>query len=74
MNMIMMFICLVAAIITGIVLLFREPLLVVLFLALWMGFIFFRHRVRNAQDEKGHPPSHRPRQQHRPARLPSKYD
>lgn len=74
MKTIMMFVCLLVAVASGIALLFEEPGLVMLCAVGWVGFIFFRHRIRFEQDEKGHPTSHRPRHKHPQAKVPSKYD
>lgn len=69
-----MFVCLAVAIIAGMTIFVREPALVLLFIISWMGFLFFRHRVRDDEDSKSRPPSHRPRNGVRQAKVPSQYD
>lgn len=74
MKTLMMFVCLAVAIIAGLLIFAREPGLVMLCAVGWVGFIFFRHRIRFEQDEKSHAPVHKPRNRTGPTKVPSQYD
>ena len=74
MNRIMMVVCLLVAILAAIMIFIREPGLVLLCARGWVGFAYFRYRIYDAEDTGGHPPVHKPRHRHLPARMPSKHD
>lgn len=69
-----MIVCLLVAILAGITMFFREPIVFILWVGGWLGFMYFRYRMYDKDDSVGHQPVHKPRHRHPPARTPSKYD
>ena len=74
MKHLMLYACLLIAIVSGIALFIEEPLTFVCWVGGWFGWLFFRCKIAEDDEPKGKPPVHNPRNKHPPTRMPTRYD
>ena len=69
MARILMIVCLLVAILAGVMLFIEEPKTFIIWVGGWLGFLYFRYKMFDDIDSEGKPPQHRPR--HKAAKTPS---
>ena len=68
MKHLLLYACLIIAVLAGITLLFEEPLTFILWVGGWVGFLHFRFKIACDDEPKGKPTSHNKR-----TKLPDDY-
>ena len=68
MKHLLLYACMLIAIIAGIMMFIREPLVFICWVGGWIGWLYFRCQIATEDEPVGKPTSHRPR-----TKLPDDY-